>query len=158
MGPKHGLPTECFIQGLRYQLDAKIKLLDENNLPFQCDKEHAWTEEYACPLLTFQLEMGHDNEGVIGVDDMKWLYYGNVAPGVWNANQWNNFKAYIDANDDIASAMGGYLYIERPRAGVTMIVDEITVSRDCTTLVVNNNGETGSLVGWLTMHTNGLFR
>jgi len=143
MGPKHALKNQCFVQGARYAFDAKMKLLDENGDPFECDKTHNWIDEEACPLLTFQLE---------GENGKSWNYYGNQFLEPWVGDQWNPFNTFFIITDQIADAIEAYFYIERPRAGITLIVDEIVISRDCTELITNSDAENGSLLGWFVMN------
>ena len=133
MGPKHALKTQCFMEGLRYTFDAKMKLLDENDELFECDKTHTWVDGEACPLLTFQLE---DSSG-----QKSWNYYGNDVPDPWDKNIWNPFHTYFIVTSEIATASNAYFYIERPRAGLSLILDQVVISRDCTTLISSSDAE-----------------
>ena len=132
MGPKHPLKTQCFVEGARYAFDAKIKLLDENGAPFACDKSHTWVDEKSCPILTFQVQ---DSNG------KSWSYYGNEVSDEWNADIWNPFNTFFEITPQMANSIDSYFYIERPRAGITIIIDQVVISRDCTKLVTHGDAE-----------------
>ena len=119
MGPKHALKTQCFVEGGRYAFDAKMKLLDENGNPFVCDKTHHWIDESSCPILSFQVET---QEGKL------WYYYGNQNTSPWEAQIWNPFNTFFTITKEIAEATNAYFYVERPRSGITLIIDEIVIS------------------------------
>jgi len=139
MGPMHELATGCFIGGMRYIFDAKIMLLDENRQPFKCDKNEKWVDREACPLLTFEIETE---------EDKKWHYFRNEDTSDWVGETWNRFHVLFDATEDFTNSVDGRLYIERPKAGLSIMFDEVTLSRDCVTLIHNTDGETNSTAGW----------
>ena len=95
MGPKHDLKTHCFAEGEQYIFDAKIKLLNESDDPFECDKSHKWDDEKPCPILAFQL---------VGESGESWKYYGNHFQESWVADQWNPFNTRFFITDEIEDA------------------------------------------------------
>lgn len=140
MGPRHVLKTECFTPNMLYDFEAKIKLLDEYGEPFACDKTHTWIDDLSCPVLTFQIE---NSAGV-----KNWYYFGNEDLRPWEPEFWNTFRTKFAVTDDMVGAQRAHFYIERPRAGVTLVVDQIVISRDCTKLIVGGDAEDESLIGW----------
>lgn len=142
MGPKAVLNNKCFAWGFKYTFDAKIKLLDEDGNPWACDKTHTWIDDESCPILTFQLTNG------VGANSSSWEYYGNEDLRPWVADDWNSFHTNFIATKDIADAMEAYLYLERPRAGITIVFDEVVLSRVCSKVIINTDAENGSLDGW----------
>jgi len=146
MGPKHALKTQCFVEGGRYAFDAKMKLLDENGNPFVCDKTHHWIDESSCPILSFQVET---QEGKL------WYYYGNQNTSPWEAQIWNPFNTFFTITKEIAEATNAYFFVERPRAGITLIIDEIAISRDCANLIAKHDAEGGTLSRWHVRYNGG---
>ena len=100
---------------------------------FECDKTHTWVDDKACPLLTFQLEDPNGHKS--------WKYYGNEVHEPWDKNIWNPFNTFFTITNDIASAVDAYFYIERPRAGISIIIDQVVISRDCSTLIASSDAE-----------------
>lgn len=141
MGPQHDLAVECLTGGMKYNFEAKIKLIDdETNEPFACDKTRQWIDDLACPLLTFQIMLPDGSE--------KWLYYNDMTKGKWQADRWNFFQATFFINEELADAESGTFYIERVRAGASIVIDEVVISRDCSVLITNWDAEIESLLPW----------
>ena len=134
MGPKHGLAVHCFTGGMRYTFQAKVKLIDEETgEPFLCDKQKQWIHDDACPLLTFQLTLADGSK--------QWLYFNSETKEDWKADRWNFFQSNFNINERLANATEGYFYLERVKAGVSIIVDEVSINRDCSVLIPNHNAE-----------------
>lgn len=55
VGPRHSILPRCVTEGKKYQIEAQMKLLDEQGLPFVCDKSKPWDHEVSCPLLTVSI-------------------------------------------------------------------------------------------------------
>lgn len=147
MGPKHVLKTNCFTPGMQYVLNAKMKLLDENGDHFACDKNHTWIDDVSCPILTFELT------SMSGAKS--WKYFGNMDMEPWEALFWNDFTVPFIVNEEIMNAVEAFFFIERPRAGITIILDQVTIDRDCTKLIAESNAEDHSLLGWEVMYGSG---
>lgn len=152
MGPMHELAANCFIAGMRYIFDAKVMLLDENRNYFECDKNNKWVDDKACPLLTFEVQTKEEGGDT---NNKMWYYFRNEDRSDWVGEAWNKFHVLFDATDDFTNAVDGKLYIERPRAGLSIMFDEVTLSRDCVTLIHNFDGETNSTAGWTGSLENG---
>merc|ERR1712127_1046464 len=91
------------------------------------------------PILSFQVET---QEG------KSWYYYGNQNTSPWEAQIWNPFNTFFTITKEIAEATNAYSFVERPRAGITLIIDEIAISRDCANLIAKHDAEGGTLSGW----------
>ena len=134
MGPKHVLAMECFVGGMTYSYEAKIKLIDDaTGEPFECDKTKQWIDDRACPLLTFQITLPDGTK--------RWLYYNNKTKGKWQKDKWNFFQSSFFIDEELANATAGEFYMERVRAGVSIVLDEVVISRDCSVLIYNWNAE-----------------
>lgn len=142
-GPSHKLATGCFIDGMRYIMDAKVKLEDENNVAYFCNKAGTWVDDYACPILTLEVETYDDRK--------RWHYFRNEDVSDWVPETWNKFHVLIDATEDFDHAVDGEFYLERPKKGLSIIYDQVTISRDCTKLIYNSDIDTNTTVGWRVM-------
>ena len=134
MGPKHELAVNCLTGGMKYNFEAKIKLIDsETGDGFECDKTKKWIDDLSCPLLTFQLDMKDGTK--------TWYYLGDETKGFWKKDNFNFFQASFVIDERIADAESGFFYVERVRAGVDIVIDEVALSRDCSVLIPNWNAE-----------------
>ena len=134
MGPKHDLAVDCFTGGMRYTFQAKVKLIDdETGQPFLCDKKKMWIDDDACPLLTFQLTLPDGSK--------EWLYFNSETKEAWKADKWNFFRFNFVINERLANATEGYFYMERVKAGVSILIDEVSIDRDCSVLIPNQDAE-----------------
>merc|ERR1712127_1012328 len=140
MGPKHDLAIECFSPGMRYNFEAKLKIIDdETGEDVNCDKSKEWIDDDACPQLTFQLEKDGKKS---------YQYYNSKTKGKWQNGQWNFFLVPFDILKDMYQAEKGFFYFERARAGVSIVVDEVSITRDCLVLISNWDAEIASLFRW----------
>jgi len=134
MGPRHELAMNCFTGGMMYKFEAKMKLIDDaTGEAFECDKTKQWIDDLACPLLTFQVSLPDGTK--------RWLYYNNKTKGKWQKNMWNFFQSSFRIDETLATATEGSFYIERVKAGVSIVIDEVVISRDCSVLVPNWDAE-----------------
>lgn len=141
MGPKHDLVPKCFVPGMLYKFEARMKLVDEETgLPFECDRTHLWVDELTCPLLTFQMNFADGSK--------EWMYYNDETKGKWQASTWNYFHTSFQVTQKITEADDGYFYFERVRAGINIIFDEVKIYRDCTVLIPNWNADVDEVMPW----------
>lgn len=152
MGPRQLLDTSCFEVGKKFELHAKIALLDSAWQPFMCDKDAGLYSQ--CPLLTFNY--------ITASGDEKWRYAGNRAEGDWVADSFNEYYALFDITADMVNSTRFYFYFERPPAGVNMVFDNIQMGevltqvdttytdalQACNKLVLNGDFEVGDYRGW----------
>lgn len=142
MGPKHDLMYNCFMPGMVYLFEAKIKLINESDgSPFYCDKNYLWGHELACAILTFQIEKSD------GTTD--WMYYNDQTKGLWGADSWNYFHTPFQVVSTIENAKKAVFYLERPAKDVSILIDEVTITRDCSVLLPNWNAEQPEVTPWI---------
>ena len=154
MGPKHELAVNCLTGGMKYSFEAKIKLIDsETGEGFECDKTKRWIDDLSCPLLSLQLNMKDGTK--------TWFYMSDETKGFWKKDSFNFFQASVVIDERIADADSGFFYVERVRAGVDILIDEVVLSRDCSVLISNWNAEVSKNVINIrnkTMNTNTFFQ
>lgn len=139
MGPQHTLASSCMVEGKGYDFQAQMKLLDENGDPFVCSKEHKWADDAACPLLTVQYTHG-------GKD--YWDYFENTHPDPWVADQYNLYLAPFTVSQKLRESTDAFFYFERVKAGVSIVWDQVSIDRDCTSLIPNGDADSFSTLGW----------
>lgn len=133
-GPKQELETSCFIETKTYQLSTHFKLYDENMAPYACNIDAVWGADDYCIVMALEYDIGTTTQILNFVSDV-------TAP--WRADEFNFFHKIFTANAELAVADKIDLHVKGPRAGVSILMDEVKLHEyvepelSCTQLVRN---------------------
>jgi len=119
-GPGQAIDTDCLQEGKQYQLTAQIKITNENDGDFTCDKYTEWLDPNYCPLFTL-IVMTPDGEAKLNLgNDM-------ITVLEWIEGEWNPYFTLFSVDERLASASTAYLVIRGPRAGINIYFDDVAI-------------------------------
>jgi len=145
MGPKASLSHSCLESGRRFEVLAKIKLMDDNLNAVDCDPLAGINSH--CPILTIHYTTLSGEE--------KWMYVGNINFSGWDMYNFNDFHGVFVVSEELALSTEAYFYFERPSPGTVIMLDNVEIkevvsdadadykfmSDSCVKFVLNGNAE-----------------
>ena len=140
-GPgQENIDLDCFELGKKYELKAKIKLVDENGFPFACDKTtDALSEcDTHCPLFNF-VHLSDGEEQILPLPN------DIVTP--WRAEEFNEYHSIFEVSETFLTSISAGFVMRGPRTGVSMIFDDISMTEYEGTLESTTIAETDALDG-----------
>jgi len=159
-GPgQENINLDCFALAKRYELKAKIKLVDENGFPFACDKNASKHIECGtfCPLFNFvHLSDGNDQH----------LPLPNNIKTPWMPEEFNEYHSIFEVTQTFLDSVAAGFVMKGPRTGVNIIYDDISLTEysgslnttsvaetdvldgPCSFLVVSGDAEIGDINDW----------
>ena len=144
-GPISQISNMCIYEGVVYEFEAQLKLLDANNNPFACDKSAAYGTPLACPILAIEMQTGSQHIMV---------HPENTVSDPWVADGWNAFRTVFVVSNDLANAETAHFKFKGPAPGVSIVFDDVSTSLyqharvNCNQLIYNTNAENGFTSGW----------
>lgn len=139
------LDSSCLIEGKQYVLTGFFKLLDENRMPFQCDKNAAFGNSKFCIMATLMYNVAGSDRKY----NMK-----DISPTKFEGGQWNYFYNTFTVSAGMSISTDMNLMIRGPRSGVIILMDEINLKEytpppsSCQRLITNSEANFQSLQGW----------
>ena len=137
-GPRQNLETSCLIDTKQYQLTTHFKLLDENMFPFQCDYKAQWASPDYCIVIALEYTTGNSTNVKNFVSDVD---------ASWEAEEWNFFHKIFTVDADLSIADHVVLHVKGPRAGVSILMDQVNLHEyrppnySCNQLVKNSKAQ-----------------
>jgi hypothetical protein len=116
------LDLNCVEFNSGFSISMYIKLWDSAlNAPHNCTVGQRWGDQ-ACPVVGIEAE---------APDDGGWSYLSldNEETSAWIPGQFNLFTADFDMTQQMEDAVAVNFYIERPPAGIDIIVDQVIVTK-----------------------------
>ena len=117
MGPKASLSHSCLESGRRFEVLAKIKLMDDNLNAVDCDPLAGINSH--CPILTIHYTTLSGEE--------KWMYVGNINFSGWDMYNFNDFHGVFVVSEELALSTEAYFYFERPSPGTVIMLDNVEI-------------------------------
>jgi len=148
------LNKDCLIEGERFNVNAMLLLLDENDNVYDCDPNLVWGEngnmDSVCPVVTLRLATGSQVEDIeIG-----------AMPGPFTKGDWNNIFGEFYVTNSMMNADLVSIYFRKVKAGVNIVVDNLTITKfssdDNTDNVVNNGDFNTGDVRYFNAHGGGI--
>ena len=116
-GMKQDLDISCLKEvGAKFEVNGLFQLLDEQNVPYACDKSKSWTDPLYCILMTIRIK------GSLP------MHLGNNYIGPWVADDFNAFSSRFTVTEAMAASDSVYFYFQGPRAGASIVFDHITIT------------------------------
>jgi len=146
-GPMSQISHMCMYEGLVYEFSAYLKLYDQNDQPFSCNKTLPYGDPLACPVLA--IEMNTPTEFVM-------MHPENTVEDAWVADGWNEFRTIFVVSNDLANAEISHFKFKGSAPGVSILIDDMKTELyrphaiNCNQLVVSTNGENNYLGDWQT--------
>jgi len=134
----HRINPICLVEGKHYILRAQMKLVDNDDNPYACDSSlYSDDNEDPCPIASIYVDLP------TGIEP---IHMPNKSPHEWNATGWNVYRSDFIINLDLASAQLTEVKFRGPKAGITVILDSVSIVEhtpptvDCSgDLVMNGN-------------------
>ena len=152
-GPgQDNIDLSCFQVGQSYELKAKIKLVDENGFPYQCEYNSTNTEcDKSCPEFTFVYTNGHGQH---------FLPISNSITNSWIAEEFNEYYAIFEVPPELLSSANAGFYFRGPRAGVGILLDDVILTAyrgnshlttdaytgPCSSLIISGDADVSSCI------------
>ena len=140
----------CFAEGDTLEFTAKIKLIDDNDMPLSCKPGQIWGKNGiiagVCPLMTLKtISNSVGTEFDTGYIDVASV----VAP--FKTNDWNSMHGVYTVTKEFLESEEISLMFYKMEKEVGYIVDNVSIKKvedGCAKLVKNGNAETGDARGW----------
>ena len=139
-GPgQENIDVSCFKLFKRYEIKAKIKLVDENGFPYACNKIPSSSAcDTSCPLFKF-VHLSNSEE--------KSLPIPNSITDPWIAEEFNEYHAIFEVTQTFLDSVAPGFFFKGPRAGVSIIFDDVSLTKYEGDLEVTEIVQTDSLDG-----------
>jgi len=119
-GPgQSNLDLSCFTLNKKYEIKAKIRLVDQNGFYYPCDPQFPPHMEFSCPMLTFLWLSPEGNEIVMEVK--------NDLTKTWEPGEFNEFHAVFTATEEFINANEIIWWINGPDAGINIVFDDVSI-------------------------------
>ena len=120
-GPGQDINATCLVQGKQYILEADVKILDEVNGVYTCDKYAEWKDPDFCPLFTIWIDEKDGKEARYNL--------GNDYPQhvVWQDGEWNPYYVIFTVDERLAATDTAFIYLRGPRPDATMYFNGLTI-------------------------------
>jgi len=146
-GPRVRLPFMCLLEGNNWVFTAYMKLVDEDQNPYKCDKSAEYGEPQACPTVVIEINHRHG---------FHQIYVNDIANDEWLIDDWNAYTGRFTVSNELANAESAFIKIKGPGPGVSIILDGVSTSRqfeaddhvDCSQLIKTTNAVGGLTAGW----------
>ena len=140
-GPSQTLDHTCFAEGLRYQYNAEMKILNDKGDYMQCQKQAPWGTYGSCPLVIMKLEF--EDGGV------QWVHLFNSDNSEWKLDELNPYKSEFVVTKGMATAQKISVIITGLRSGMSIIYDSVGIYPQCKNLIADGNAEASTPKDWL---------
>lgn len=119
-GPGQKIVDKNFFQLYKkFQLKAKIKLINQHGFPYACNNNPTTSAcDCACPELSFV----YSSNGV-----EQYLSIPNSITAPWIAEEFNEYHAIFEVNEAFVNADESSFFFKGPRAGVSIIFDDVSI-------------------------------
>lgn len=127
------LDTRCLQKGKQYEVRAWVKVM-RNGAPYDCDPANN------CPTAGLKLWTAQDADGSSFSESNIGVVYFFERP--YDRSGWNLLRGTFTVDKRIESASSVLLFVERGRRGITMLIDNVSVSPvagTCNELVFNGD-------------------
>jgi len=128
------LNKDCFVEGEKFTVSAKILLLDQNDTILDCDASAVWgvgTDGMSgiCPTMSLRITSGSITEDI----DI-----GSVPDTI--SQQWNNIFGHFVVTADMAKADLVSIYFRKVDKDISIVVDNLSATKveSSESLLVNN--------------------
>eukprot|EP00593_Proboscia_inermis_P002025 CAMPEP_0171294862 /NCGR_PEP_ID=MMETSP0816-20121228/3364_1 /TAXON_ID=420281 /ORGANISM="Proboscia inermis, Strain CCAP1064/1" /LENGTH=375 /DNA_ID=CAMNT_0011767013 /DNA_START=62 /DNA_END=1189 /DNA_ORIENTATION=- len=111
------IDQSCLTVGSFWQIQAIIKLVSARGEAFQCDI-NASTGEYTCPIIGLMMMKGNSRN---------YLHVHNSVKLAWKDGAYNEFRGYLEVDQQIASFDKVGVFVQRVKGDVDVIVDSISM-------------------------------
>ena len=152
-GPgQDNIDLDCFEVEKKYELKAKIKLVDENGFPYACNKTTDASSECDthCPIFNF-VHLSNGGEQILPLPN------DIVTP--WKAEEFNEYHSIFEVSETFLTSISAGFVLKGPRTGISIIFDDVSMTEyngslestavaeadaldgPCTSLVVSGDAE-----------------
>ena len=144
-GPRSEISNMCLFEGVVYEFSAYLKLLDEDDNPFLCDRNAEYGLPNACPRLA--IEMNTPDKFIM-------IHPENEIEDSWVADGWNEFRTKFVISNEFANAEQAYFKFKGPFGGISILLDDVKTEIfqpskvDCNQLIHNTNADNGFTGAW----------
>ena len=120
MGPSQFFDTRCLVEGDRYRVSTKVKLIHKDTgAPLNCDSTGG-----GCPAFTMKI-----SDGVWEDVNEHWSGIGG-RDNYWDASlEWNTFEYTLTITEEMAKAGSALLYSECSNLEALIVLDDVSVQK-----------------------------
>merc|ERR1712194_765237 len=119
-GIKQDFDMDCFDQvGEIFEVNGLFQLIDDEGIPYACDKSAPWTDPQYCILMTIEMQTSSGT---------KRQHYGNAINIPWVAEALNPFTRIFTVTAELSESTSAFFFFQGPQAGASIVFDHVTIT------------------------------